>query len=128
MPQKDLRLVHASFEPRVHVPHQRRGHGAIDTRIDGRRPGGQHQPNGRMEFANVLRHDIMSFFNSCDQLALLNLETAPKALSGEVSCHGGNFNFRAIPIGTQPTIWPALLAWGLLSERADSKIPRPQTS
>src|SRR5437879_9463960 len=127
MPQKDLRLVHASFEPRVHVPNQRRGHGAIDARIDGRRPGGQHQPNGRVEFANVLRHDVCPslFWRS---ILAAESRNSPQGALGEVSCHGGNFNFRAIPIGTQPTIWLALLAWGLLSERADSKIPRPQTS
>ncbi len=62
LPQQDLRLVHAPLEPRIHMPHQRRGHRAIDSRVDRRRPGGQHQPNGRMEFANVLRHEVLPFF------------------------------------------------------------------
>ena len=42
LPQEDLRFVHAPFEPGVHVTHQRRGHGAIDARVDGRRSGSQH--------------------------------------------------------------------------------------
>ncbi len=62
LPHQDLRLIHAPLEPWVHVPHQRRSHRAVDARIDGRRSGRQHQPHRRIEFANVLRHDVLPFF------------------------------------------------------------------
>src|SRR6266849_6797547 len=50
---------------------------------------------------------VMTFCPSLFLRLILALEarTAREATLEDFSCHGGNFNFRAIPIPVQPTIW-----------------------
>jgi hypothetical protein len=62
-----------------------------------------------MEFANVLRHDLLPFSILRLILAVAS-RTAREGALGGVSCRGANLNFRAIPTPAQPTIWPQRFA------------------
>ena len=101
---QDLRLFHAALEPRIHVPYEWSGHGAVHARIDRGGYRGQHQTNRRVEFANGLRHGILSFF-----FQYISRVYRPRAARGNdfggASGHGGNSNFRAITVPAQRTNW-----------------------
>ena len=54
LPQHHLDVVHASAEPRIDVPDQRRSQCAVDARVHGRWTRREHKSIGRSEFADLL--------------------------------------------------------------------------
>src|SRR6266478_2293186 len=68
---------------------------------------------------------VMTFCPSLCLRLILAAEsrTAREGALGEFSCHGENFNFRAIAIPAQPTIWLVPFVWGLYLNGQIRKIP-----
>ena len=56
--QELLNAAHKFGEPRIDMPHNRRGQRAVNARAYARRAGREHQPCRRPQFLHRIRHDF----------------------------------------------------------------------
>src|SRR5207245_7785210 len=91
LPHQDLRLIHAGFEPRIEVPHNRRSKRPVNARIDRRRARRHHQPHRGSQFTDQCLKGAFAHVSE-PRLPITNL---PKN------------NFPAFACAPQPTYWLA---------------------